>query len=153
MRETHHKLPVMVRSTHATKNMPKKLTVLIPCRNESHNIRACVESVRPVADEILVADSLSTDDTTDIVRRLGDCRLIGREFVDHADFQKLGHPASVARVDSANRRRRAAHTAVWPMKFATYSPTTIRIVTDMPFGSTTIFSAVRSAIAAGTARR
>ncbi|MBU4398737.1 MAG: glycosyltransferase, partial [Planctomycetes bacterium] len=45
--------------------MPEKLTVLIPCRNESHNIRACVESVRPVADEILVADSLSTDDTTE----------------------------------------------------------------------------------------
>jgi len=68
------------------------LTVLIPCRNESHNIRACVESVRPLADEILVADSLSTDDTTDIVRRMGDCRLIEREFVDHADFKNWAIP-------------------------------------------------------------
>lgn len=82
----------MVRFTHPTKNMPEKLTVLIPCRNESHNIRECVESVRPVADEILVADSLSTDDTTDIVRRLGDCRLIEREFVDHADFKNWAIP-------------------------------------------------------------
>ena len=72
--------------------MTAKLTVLIPCRNESHNIAACVESVRPVADEILVADSLSTDDTTDIVRRLGDCRLIEREFVDHADFKNWAIP-------------------------------------------------------------
>ncbi len=72
--------------------MPKKLTVLIPCRNESHNIRACVESIRSVADEILVADSLSTDDTTELVRRLGDCRLIEREFVDHADFKNWAIP-------------------------------------------------------------
>ncbi|NLF07858.1 MAG: glycosyltransferase family 2 protein [Pirellulaceae bacterium] len=72
--------------------MSDKLTVLIPCRNESHNIRQCVESVRQVADEILVADSLSTDDTTDLVRGLGGCRLIEREFVDHADFKNWAIP-------------------------------------------------------------
>ncbi len=72
--------------------MSEKLTVLIPCRNEAHNIRACVESVRPLADEILVADSLSTDDTTAVVRRLGGCRLIEREFVDHADFKNWAIP-------------------------------------------------------------
>ncbi len=72
--------------------MAQKLTVLIPCKNETHNIRACIESVRQVADEILVADSLSTDDTLEIVRRAGGCRIIEREFVDHADFKNWAIP-------------------------------------------------------------
>jgi (heptosyl)LPS beta-1,4-glucosyltransferase len=72
--------------------MSAKLTVLIPCRNESRNIRECVESVRALADEILVADSLSTDDTVEIVRRLGGCRIIEREFIDHADFKNWAIP-------------------------------------------------------------
>jgi (heptosyl)LPS beta-1,4-glucosyltransferase len=72
--------------------MAQKLTVLIPCKNESSNIGACIESARQVADEILVADSLSTDDTLAIVRRAGGCRIIEREFVDHADFKNWAIP-------------------------------------------------------------
>src|SRR5207302_1039799 len=55
--------------------MPK-LTVLIPCKDELAHIAACIASVRPIADEILVADSGSTDGSRDAVRALGDCRLI-----------------------------------------------------------------------------
>ena len=72
--------------------MAEKLTVLIPCKNESHNILACIESVRGVADEILVADSLSTDDTLDIVRRAGGCRIVQREFIDYANFKNWAIP-------------------------------------------------------------
>jgi (heptosyl)LPS beta-1,4-glucosyltransferase len=72
--------------------MARKLTVLIPCRNEANNIAACIESVRGIADEILVADSLSTDNTLDIVRRTGICRIIEREFVDHANFKNWAIP-------------------------------------------------------------
>lgn len=72
--------------------MGQKLTVLIPCKNESLNIRACLESVRGVADEILVADSLSTDNTLAIVRQMGGCRIIEREFVDHANFKNWAIP-------------------------------------------------------------
>ena len=72
--------------------MAEKLTVLIPCKNETHNIRACIESARGVADEILVADSLSTDDTPEIVRQAGGCRIIQREFVDHANFKNWAIP-------------------------------------------------------------
>ena len=72
--------------------MSEKLTVLIPCKDESHNIRDCIESVRTVADEILVADSLSTDNTLEIVRELGGCRIIEREFVDYADFKNWAIP-------------------------------------------------------------
>jgi glycosyltransferase involved in cell wall biosynthesis len=72
--------------------MPEKLTVLIPCRNEAHNIRACIDSVRAVADEILVADSLSTDNTLEIVRETGVCRIIEREFIDYAGFKNWAIP-------------------------------------------------------------
>ena len=56
----------------------QKLTVIIPCKDERLNIRPCIESARLVADEILVADSGSTDGTLDIVRDLGGCRVIKR---------------------------------------------------------------------------
>lgn len=47
-----------------------KLSVIIITRNEAANIRACIESVA-WADEIIVVDSGSTDDTVDICRELG----------------------------------------------------------------------------------
>jgi glycosyltransferase involved in cell wall biosynthesis len=68
------------------------LTVLIPCKNERRNIRPCIESVRGLADEILVADSGSTDGTLDIVRQMDDCRLIEREYVHSADFKNWAIP-------------------------------------------------------------
>jgi glycosyltransferase involved in cell wall biosynthesis len=67
--------------------MPERLTVIIPCKDEAHNIRACIESVRDVADEILVADSGSSDSTLDIVQELGGCRIIAREYVNSANFK------------------------------------------------------------------
>src|SRR5262245_40860066 len=69
-----------------------KLTVLIPCKDEVQHIRACIESVRPIADEILVADSGSTDGTLEIVRDLGYCRLIEREYINSADFKNWAIP-------------------------------------------------------------
>jgi len=72
--------------------MTHKLTVLIPCKDERRNIRDCIESVRPIADEILVADSGSTDGTLDIVRTMDDVRLIQREYIDDASFKKWSIP-------------------------------------------------------------
>jgi len=71
--------------------MPK-LTVIIPCKDEAHNIRDCVQSVRPVADEVLVADSGSTDGTLDIVRQLGACRIIEREYICCSSFKNWAIP-------------------------------------------------------------
>jgi (heptosyl)LPS beta-1,4-glucosyltransferase len=71
--------------------MPK-LTVLIPCKDEVQHIRACIESVRSIATEILVADSGSTDGTLEIVRGLGGCRVIEREYVNSADFKNWAIP-------------------------------------------------------------
>ena len=68
------------------------LTVLIPCKNESRNITACVHSARLLGGEILVADSGSTDGTLEIVAGMPDCRLIERAFVNYADFKNWAIP-------------------------------------------------------------
>jgi len=68
------------------------LTVIIPCKNERMNIRPCVESARGVANEVLIADSGSTDGTLDIVRSLGCCRIIEREYIHSGDFKNWAIP-------------------------------------------------------------
>jgi len=48
-----------------------QLTVAIITYNESRNIGRCIESVRDLADEVVVLDSFSEDDTCEIARGLG----------------------------------------------------------------------------------
>jgi len=87
--------------------MKQSLTVIIPCKNERMNIRPCIESARRVADEVLVADSGSTDGTLDIIREMGGCRLIEREYVNSGDFKNWAIPQAshpwVLIVDSDER--------------------------------------------------
>ena len=71
--------------------MPK-LTVLIPCKDELAHIVSCIASVRPIADEILVADSGSTDGSLEAVRALSDCRVIEREYINSANFKNWAIP-------------------------------------------------------------
>ena len=85
--------------------MTARLTVLIPCKNEQDNIRACIESRQLVADEVLVADSLSTDRTLEVVADIGGCRVIEREFVGYSDFKNWAIPQASARVGARPRRR------------------------------------------------
>ena len=47
------------------------LSVVIIAFNEEEHIGRCIDSVKPVADEILVLDSLSTDRTAEIARSKG----------------------------------------------------------------------------------
>jgi glycosyltransferase involved in cell wall biosynthesis len=58
--------------------MPK-LSVVIIVRNEEHNILRCLESVKTVADEIVVIDGMSTDNTAGICKANG-CAVYQREF-------------------------------------------------------------------------
>ena len=80
------------------------LTVLIPCKNEAENIRACIESVRPMADEILVADSLSSDATLDIVRQAGGCRIVERVSSSTTRISRTGPCSSSPRRGFRGRR-------------------------------------------------
>jgi glycosyltransferase involved in cell wall biosynthesis len=72
--------------------MSAKLTVLIPCKNERANIGHCLKSVASLADELLVADSGSTDGTLHYLRGRGDCRIIEREYVYSGDFKNWAIP-------------------------------------------------------------
>ena len=67
-----------------------KLTVIIPTGNEAHNIEAVIASV-DFADEILVADSFSTDGTYEKSKELG-VNIIRREFKYFADHKNWAIP-------------------------------------------------------------
>ena len=54
-----------------------KLSAAIICFNEEHNIARCLDSLKGVADEIVVVDSFSTDKTKEI------CLSYGVKFVEH----------------------------------------------------------------------
>jgi len=54
-----------------------QLSVVIIAYNEEHNIARCLESVKDIADEILVVDSYSTDKTAEI------CNMVGAKVIQH----------------------------------------------------------------------
>ncbi|WP_299755820.1 glycosyltransferase family 2 protein [uncultured Pontibacter sp.] len=57
--------------------MPVKVSVVVITYNEERNIARCLESVKNVADEIVVVDSFSTDRTKEI------CLSFGANFSEH----------------------------------------------------------------------
>ena len=70
------------------------LSVIIITKNESGNIRACLESVA-WADEILVVDAGSTDDTVNI------CQQMGARVLVHADWPGFGPQKNRALVQAS----------------------------------------------------
>jgi glycosyltransferase involved in cell wall biosynthesis len=89
---SHSRPTGSLRAFAAPSEHREKLTVLIPCQNERRNIRGCIEAVRPIADEVLVADSGSTDGTLELVWQMGGCTVIQREYVNSADFKNWAIP-------------------------------------------------------------
>ncbi|WP_367328958.1 glycosyltransferase, partial [Lentimicrobium sp.] len=59
-----------------------RLSVVIITYNEERNIGRCLESVRGIADDIVVLDSFSTDKTEDICKEHG-ARFIRHKFEGH----------------------------------------------------------------------
>src|SRR5689334_23435486 len=49
----------------------KRISVVIPCHNEEEGVRAVIEQMPPIVDEILVVDNCSTDRTAEVARSLG----------------------------------------------------------------------------------
>jgi glycosyltransferase involved in cell wall biosynthesis len=68
--------------------MKPRLSVVIITRNEAANIRDCLESVR-FADEIVVVDSGSTDDTVPICREFG-ARIFDHPFAGYGPQKNFG---------------------------------------------------------------
>ena len=48
-----------------------RLSVVLATRNEEANLAKCLESVRQLADEIVIADEQSTDQTVEIAKKYG----------------------------------------------------------------------------------
>lgn len=48
-----------------------KLSVVLAVRNEEANLASCLESIKSIADEIVVVDEHSTDKTMEIAKRFG----------------------------------------------------------------------------------
>lgn len=72
--------------------MKQPLTVIVPCKNERLNIRPCIESFYGIADEILIADSGSSDDTMEIAREFAKVRIIEREYITSGNFKNWAIP-------------------------------------------------------------
>ena len=63
---------------------PIKISVVIITFNEENNIRRCLESVKEVADEIVVLDSYSSDETAEICSRY-DIKFVQQAFEGHIE--------------------------------------------------------------------
>jgi glycosyltransferase involved in cell wall biosynthesis len=61
----------------------KKITAIIPTFNEAHNIKAAIHSVN-WADEIIVVDSFSEDQTVEIAKMNG-AKIFQRKYVNSAN--------------------------------------------------------------------
>jgi len=60
------------------------VSIVIITFNEEKNIRRCLESVKEIADEIVVVDSLSTDHTKSICKEFG-VRFIEQKFLGYIE--------------------------------------------------------------------
>lgn len=64
-----------------------ELSVLIPTKNEEDCIGRCLESVAPIASEIVVLDSFSEDSTVEICEEYG-AKITQKEFEGFAQHRK-----------------------------------------------------------------
>ncbi len=62
----------------------KKVSAVIITYNEARNIEACLASLTPVADEIVVVDSYSTDATPEICKKLN-VKFIEQAFLGYVE--------------------------------------------------------------------
>lgn len=84
--------------------MPEKLSVVIAVKDHLKYIKDCVRSVREITEEVLIADSGSSDGTVDLARVLCEgfcsCKVVSREFITATSFKnwaldQASHPWSL----------------------------------------------------------
>lgn len=66
----------------------RKLSAVIITLNEEHNISRCLQSLYDVADEIVVVDSYSNDNTVEIAKKFN-ARIIQQSFLGYTDQKKF----------------------------------------------------------------
>lgn len=72
--------------------MKQPLTVIVPCKNEASNIGPCIASFQRIADQILIADSGSTDETLEIASQYPKVEIIERDYRTSGDFKNWAIP-------------------------------------------------------------
>ena len=65
------------------------ITGIVITLNESRNIADCIGSLRRVCDEVIVVDSLSTDDTVDLAREAG-ARVVLQAYLGDGQQKNVG---------------------------------------------------------------
>ncbi|MCL4501098.1 MAG: glycosyltransferase, partial [Deltaproteobacteria bacterium] len=80
-----------------TLDSPPPVSVLICTKNEERNLGACLESVS-WANEVVVLDSYSDDQTINIARQMG-ARVVQREFTNFSAHKNW----ALDKVDFANQ--------------------------------------------------
>lgn len=70
--------------SHIFGHLMQKLSIVIITYNEERNIRRCLESVIEIADEIVVIDSFSTDETNSICAEFN-VRFIKQKFLGYIE--------------------------------------------------------------------
>jgi glycosyltransferase involved in cell wall biosynthesis len=68
--------------------MSVKISGAIITFNEEKNIKRCIDSLKEVCDEIVVVDSLSSDNTVSIAKELG-AKVIEQKFLGHIAQKQL----------------------------------------------------------------
>ena len=68
-----------------------RITGTVITLNEEKNIRACLESMFRVCEEIIVVDSISSDKTVEIAREMG-AKIFIQEFLGHGRQKDYGVP-------------------------------------------------------------
>jgi glycosyltransferase involved in cell wall biosynthesis len=65
------------------------ISAIVITLNEEKKIKRCIESLRKVADEVIVIDSFSTDSTVSICESLG-AKIIQRQFTSYYEQKNYG---------------------------------------------------------------
>ena len=92
-----------------------QISATIVTLNEERNIARAIESLR-CADEMVVVDSGSTDQTREIAMRLG-ARVIEEPWRGYAAQKNFAAQLRGARLDSLDRRRRSRYRQNWRRRF------------------------------------
>lgn len=69
------------------------ISAVIITKNEERNIKRCLDSIKAVADEIIVVDSHSTDNTVAICRAAG-ARVIEQDWLGYGPQKNTGNNAA-----------------------------------------------------------
>jgi glycosyltransferase involved in cell wall biosynthesis len=69
------------------------ITAVIITKNEERNIQRCIDSLKPVVEEIIVVDSNSTDNTIAVCRQAG-AKVIVQHWLGYGPQKNLGNKAA-----------------------------------------------------------